>query len=216
MKARGVEERFAYRERLEFRKTEHCRLLAPPIATIDCEAKRYTETNAPLTELKADGVIYIRGVKYTLVSYLGGGAFGKVWKAKRELEGFPYHDVVDKHDTLAPILNKDYIAVKICESKNGPLKRGGKSKECAGIDLRREIQITARASHYVPGVLQLLAASPMKTHMFHEGTIRAKAGLQGTVRVLSSFLSSFLFPPLTLFLSSSFPADSNGRSASLI
>ena len=42
-------------------------LRAPPIAPIDREANPPGVGNRRLTELKADGIIYIRGVMYTLL-----------------------------------------------------------------------------------------------------------------------------------------------------
>jgi serine/threonine protein kinase len=118
-----------------------------------------------LTSLNSDGVFYIRGVKYTIRSYLGGGAFGKVWKAQRSMidEGYPLHDQADTHDSVAPLLNLEFIAIKICQSHTNNM----------GKLLLREIQLTSRTSHFVPGVLRLVAASPMVNGAFGvEGTVR--------------------------------------------
>ena len=156
--ARGALLSGRYAQKLAFKTSKHGTtetrahhtLLAPPIASIDCEALPYTEENNALTVLGSDGVFYVRGVKYTIDEggYLGGGTFGKVWKARRDADA-PPHDQADQHDTIAPLLNKEYLVVKICKTASDKKAKAA----------RREIQMTARAGHYVPGVVRMLAAS---------------------------------------------------------
>ena len=114
--------------------------------------------------------------------FLGGGAFGKVWKATR-VAGQEQHDVADQHDRLGPQLNAEVIAVKIFRVKNASGLKGIVS--CA--QARKEIQMYSRAQYYVPGVVAVLAA----THVAHgkqEGPVTvhntwlAKPGTHGIVR----------------------------------
>ena len=82
-------------------------------------------------------------------------------------DGYPLHDQADTHDSVAPLLNLEFIAIKICQSPYTNDK---------GKVLLREIQLTSRASHFVPGVLRLVAASPMVNG--------GAGGVKGTVRVV--------------------------------
>ena len=127
-------------------------LRAPPIASIDCEANPAGIGNRPITELKADGEFFILGIKYTLDTdgYLGGGAFGRVWTATRVIDAAnPLRFERDEHDRINPLLNAEKIAVKLLKTHNAAKKAAA----------RREIEIHARADHYVPGVLALLATA---------------------------------------------------------
>jgi len=127
-------------------------LRAPPIASIDCEANPAGIGNRPITELEADGEFFILGIKYTLDTdgYLGGGAFGRVWTATRVIDAAnPLRFERDEHDRINPLLNAEKIAVKLLKTHNAAKKAAA----------RREIEIHARADHYVPGVLALLATA---------------------------------------------------------
>ena len=44
--------------------------------------------------------------------YLGGGAFGRVWKAERDKIA-PKHRVRDQHDRKNELFNNAFIAVKV-------------------------------------------------------------------------------------------------------
>ena len=176
------------------------RLRAPVTDPIDAEAFPYQRGNPPLTELKSDGRFFIRGVEYRLINksiadggYLGGGAFGKVWKAERvdgqvrccaasavlawhcvlslfatltqsSVLSFPQplHDVRDRHDRVSPLLNKRYICAKLFQCSE--------NVSCKAPDARREMQMQARANYYVPGVMAVLAITPI-AHGSLEGPV---------------------------------------------
>ena len=128
-------------------------LRAPALDSIDGEARDFGDANpvnSPLTVLDDAGVFYIRGVKYTMLpdAYLGGGAFGKVWKAMRDPDA-PMHDVRDTNDRIEPLLNEEFIAVKLVYVGDQVMKKG----------MRREIEMTTRAGHYVADVLGLLGTT---------------------------------------------------------
>ena len=61
-------------------------LLAPKTDTIDCEAQPYEIGNRALSHLDADGVFYIRGVRYTMVSKDEGGTLEVVHMVKYGLQ----------------------------------------------------------------------------------------------------------------------------------
>ena len=125
--------------------------------------------NPALRTLGADGSFYIRGIEYRLVprgdtassplwkhmnngGYLGGRETSCAWKAKR-VANQPKHDVRDpKHkvDRICPVLNADDVCVRIVRCN---------ADECDAA--RRELQMTARAQHYVPGVMSVIAVTPV-------------------------------------------------------
>ena len=151
-------------------------LLAPVVDTVDREANLYTQGNRPLTKLESDGVLYIRGVKYTLdpSGYIGGGGRSSVWKATRDASA-PLHDVRSSLvrggtiDRVCPRLNDPVVAVKILRCFNLP---GDEGSNAGSIELMRaeldmttgsgtpifafaddkaarcELQMHARAQHY--------------------------------------------------------------------
>jgi serine/threonine protein kinase len=141
------------------------RLLAPRADTIDMEANPYDFGNRPLKHLNGDGVFYIRGVKYVMVpkedgGYIGGGAYGKVWLAKRDPEA-PKHDLrLDSNnnynDIVAELLNASDICVKVFRVEKSKNAKGGIT---SAQDARREMQLHARAGHYVHGVMAILAVT---------------------------------------------------------
>ena len=148
------------------------RLRAPVTDSISAESFSYEQGNPPLTVLKKDGRFFIRGVEYRMINksikeggYLGGGAFGKVWKAER-VSGQPLHDVRDRHDRVSPLLNKQYICAKLFRSGGTATDRLVPSPQ----DARREIQMQSRANYYLPGVMAVLAITPL-AHGATEGPV---------------------------------------------
>ena len=147
-------------------------LLAPKTDTIDCEAQPYEVGNRALSHLDADGVFYIRGVRYTMVSkdeggYIGGGAYGKVWLAKRDADA-PMHDLrFHERDLVSELLNRPEICVKVFRVEKSKGARGGIA---SARDARREMQLHARAGHYVHGVMSILAVTDIPAGM-EEGPV---------------------------------------------
>ena len=137
------------------------KLLAPKTDTIDMEANPYDIGNRPLKHLDQDGVFYIRGVKYTMIpkedgGYIGGGAYGTVWKAKRD-EDAPEHDLrLGDRDIVAELLNASEICVKVFRVEKS---KAGKRGVCTAQDARKEMQLHSRAGHYVHGVMAILAVT---------------------------------------------------------
>ena len=73
--------------------------------------------NRALSHLDADGVFYIRGVRYAMVSKDEGGyigvVYGKVWLAKRDADA-PMHDLrFHERDLVSELLNRPEICVKV-------------------------------------------------------------------------------------------------------
>ena len=138
-------------------------LRTPPSCSVDREARSFERGNRPLVHLGPDGRIFVRGVGYTLVprregGYIGGGAFGRVWKARRDAPPIaPLHIVRDGGgDGATRLLNLAHIAVKIfrCDGAAG-------EAAATAADARREIEMHSRAGHFVPGAMALLAVTPI-------------------------------------------------------
>ena len=134
-----------------------------PIATITGPG------GSPLTSLGADGVFYIRGVKYTIVcreegGLLGAGGFGRVWRARRDKGAPPltaltknehsYSSWVNKHveEWTLILLNSDELCIKLCQVA---------TSACQPDHLLDEISLQSEAGRFVEGVLFILGVVPM-------------------------------------------------------
>jgi len=129
---------------------------------VDREARSFERGNRPLIHLGAEGRMYIRGIGYTLVpraeaGYIGGGTFGRVWRARRDLPPLaPLHDI-SGGDEATRLLNVANIAVKLFRCDGAAGEKGAAS----AADARREVEMHARAGCFVPGVITLLAVTPI-------------------------------------------------------
>jgi serine/threonine protein kinase len=149
-------------------------LLAPSVDPIDQEALDYTLGNCPLKTLKENGEFFIRGVKYTLVprtqgGYIGGGAFGKVWRAERDPHA-PFHDIrTHESDVASRLLNLPECCVKVFRVESSKFPNA-----CSAEDARRELQLHSRAGYYVQGVMTILGFTPIPSGS-NEGPVRIAA-----------------------------------------
>ena len=150
-------------------------LLAPRVDTIDAEANSFVDGNRPLKILGEDGIFYIRGVKYRLGELVGAGGYGKVYKAFRDPEA-PMHDERSHSDRISHLLNRKVIAAKLfrCDphTKNYV---SGQGKWANNRSARREMQLHARAQHYLrnasnekpDGVISIIATTPVEAGATH-------------------------------------------------
>ena len=150
-------------------------LLAPRVDTIDAEANSFVEGNRPLTELDEDGIFFIRGVKYSLGELVGAGGYGKVYKAYRDPTA-PLHDERSHSDRISHLLNRKVIAAKLFRCDPHTKRRvAGQGKWANTRSARREMQLHARAQHYLrnasnekpDGVISIIATTPVDAGATH-------------------------------------------------
>ena len=123
----------------------------------------------PLTVIAGDGAFYIRGVRYNIVprpdGYIGGGAFGVVWRAKKDPDtpkftensaaAQTYESLVNRHyaDWVYQLLNAEECCVKLVQIETLAMAH----------DYDREITLQSQAGRHVEGVLAVLGATPTPT-----------------------------------------------------
>jgi hypothetical protein len=151
------------------------RLLAPRVDTIDAEANSFVEGNRPLEVLGEDGIFFIRGVMYRLGKLVGAGGYGKVYQAFRD-PAAPLHDERSHSDRISHLLNRDVIAAKLfrCDPHTKDYVPG-QGKWANTRSARREMQLHARAQHYLrnasnekpDGVISIIATTPVEAGAAH-------------------------------------------------
>jgi len=150
-------------------------LLAPRVDSIDAEANSFVDGNRPLRVLGEDGIFFIRGVKYRLGELVGAGGYGKVYKAFRDPDA-PKHDERSHSDRISHLLNRNVIAAKLFRCDPHTKKyMPGQGKWANNRSARREMQLHARAQHYLrnasnekpDGVISIIATTPVEAGATH-------------------------------------------------